>query len=541
VNTSRPLLRRRSGVALITVAVAACAAAVGLLSPVATSAVGGGSITLRIPSDWPNFDVQQSVIVTNAQLVMPAYDRLVARGPGLKIVPYLATSWKVTTTSATFQLRKDAKCADGSSITPKAVRDSFQRLIEVPKTSNALPNYFGVGPYSVSADDKKWTFTFRVGTPFRNLLNGFALGGSVVVCPAGIKAVASDPHALETQMYGSGPYTLVSATHGDQVVYHKRTNWTWGPRGSTPIAQLPDTLIYRIVGNETTAANLLLTGGVDVTGTGALGPDVDRLIANKSLIHHAGQNYHVYPMTFNQFPGRITNDDVLRQALMTAIDPKEWNQAAFAGHGVTSDSLLAPGSECWTKDSYKYMPTPSLDKARQILQQGGYTVSGGKLMKGGDQVHIRLATSVAMGSGGEYLANQFRQLGVDVDLANSEPATYSRDLIQGNYDVGVSSYTVTTPDPGQDLAFYSGATLPKGFNISNTGAGDPLYHRLARLALGTLGKTSCGYFHQLERRYLEKHYLLPLSAPTFDMFSNGKWDFLPISGYFEVAYLKPLK
>ena len=47
--------------------------------------------------------------------------------------------------------------------------DAFKSLIERPKLTNFLSNYFGAGPYAVAVDAKRGTFTFRTGTPYRPL------------------------------------------------------------------------------------------------------------------------------------------------------------------------------------------------------------------------------------------------------------------------------------------------------------------------------------------------------------------------------------
>src|SRR6185312_6445928 len=101
-------------------------------------------------------------------------------------------------------------------------------------------------------------------------------------------ALAADPRALDSAIYGSGPYTLVSAAHGGDVVFQRRDEWKWGPQGTTA-KNLPARVVIRFVDNDTTRANLLLTGGVDV-GTIA-GADVDRLVASKQLDVQTARGY----------------------------------------------------------------------------------------------------------------------------------------------------------------------------------------------------------------------------------------------------------
>jgi peptide/nickel transport system substrate-binding protein len=493
------------------------AAAVSALVAASTAAFGSGAagttVSVRTAIDWTTFDVHANQSTGNSTFDMPAYDRLVARAPDLKIVPYLARSWSVTTRQATFVLRRDAKCADGTPVTPNVVLQSFEHLIEVPKVLDQMRNLFGAGPYSVSADPKRWTFTFRTGTPYRYLLNGFAQGTSAIYCPAAI----ANPAALQNGMFGSGPYVLVSASHMNQIVYSKRPEWSWGPAGTTAKV-LPDTLIYRYVANDTTAANLLLTGGLDVSAIS--GPDVDRLAANTSLTRKQAQDYGPVFLLFNQRPDRVTADPRVREALSTVVDRAAWNQAANSGYGKVTTSILMPGAECYDPATAGLVPKPSIDRARQILQADGYTLSDGKLVKDGKPLRLRLLAATIFNLGPEYLLNQLTQLGVDVDLLNSDTTVYTQNLTAGNFDLAVQFARTPSPDPGLRIAFITGPPPPAGSNYSAAAAGDVTVARWIRLATQTLGKESCAYWKQIQARYLDQHYLLPLAAATVQFFAR---------------------
>jgi peptide/nickel transport system substrate-binding protein len=498
------------------------------------------TVVVSFRSDWTNFDMQVNEGMVSTSLTGPAYDRLVARGPGLKIVPYVATSWKTTPTSVTFKLRKNVVCSDGTKLTPLNIAQSFERLVTVPKVSNQLKNYFGPGPYHLKANRYAGTFTFTVDTPFRNLLGGFALMGSGIICPAGLRALAADPHALETHMYGSGPYTLVSSVHGDNVTFQLRPAWKWGPAGKTT-KDMPTTLVYKIVSDQTTAANLLLTGGINVTGQPIVGADAARLKADTSLVRKVSPNYFAYPLTFNMFPGHITNDPIVREALSMAVVPKDFLQAAFFGNGVVSNSIEGPGSECYSKANAKYLPKPSLTAARALLVSHGWAPdSKGILAKNGDPLNINLlGNSSTLGNAGQYLASIYKQLGASVTLQDS-PAVFTRMYLAAQFDVTVTYFSVATPDAGQDLVFFTGPPLPVGFNVANTGTGDAAYNANAQAASRTIGSKACKYFDNVTKTYLQKHYVLPLAAPQDSMFGKG-WDFLPLAGYFEPAFLKQVK
>jgi peptide/nickel transport system substrate-binding protein len=517
---------------------AAVAAAVAIF---ATSAVGSPraetTVTVRFAFLYQTLDWQTRATTGILGFAFPVYDRLVAFDPtGTKIVPYIATKWKLLPSArpktAIFTLRRDAKCSDGTPLTPLVVLNSFKRFIQVPKISNQLPNLFGAGPYHLHADMKKWTFTFKSETPFANLIDGFALSG--IVCPAGLDALKTDPNALQKGMYGSGPYTFVSAVAGDQVVYKKNPAWHWGPPGSDPKG-LPDNLVYKIVTDDTTAANLLLTGGIDIAPVS--GPDVDRLTATSSLVAKKLQNYHPFPLVFNNNPGHLTTDPAVRQALMTAVNPQDFAQAAWRGRATVTPSILNPSEPCYDKSIAKYAPTGGVAKARQILQAAGYAPNGSGIMaKDGKPLRLSLVTNPSLnGAGGEYLANQFKAAGVDVDLQDNT-ATYSALVVGQNFDVEVSASFLYAPIQAFNFANYSGPPPPKGTNFGYNGAGDSDYNRTALIALQ---RTGCTWLVKLQRAILQKHVMLPLGQPLTYTFGTKKWDFPANVQLLEVEYLKP--
>jgi peptide/nickel transport system substrate-binding protein len=526
VSRTHPPYRLRR---LAVVAVATFAALLALVAAASGGRTAAGTtLTVRgLNVDWVSFDFQASNRNDNLPPTMAAYDRLLAYGPGLKLVPYIATSWTLKPSSrprsVTFRLKRNVTCSDGSRVTPLVVLNSFKRLLLGPKSVNLVPNNFGPGPFHLSASLKRWTFTLRTETPFRNLLSGFAWAGSGIVCPAGLQALQSNPRALETAMYGSGPYTLVNALHADSITFKLRPEWKWGPLGTTA-KTLPETLVYRYVANETTAANLLLTGGMDIGW--ATGPDADRLKAETSLVHKTGQNFAPTMMAFNMFPGHATTDERVREALMTAIDPRAWNQAAYGGYGVITPTILVPGMDCYDKKAGALAPQPNMTKAAQVLQSAGYTLSDGKLVKDGKQLRLRvISPSNVASTAADYVISQLNRLGIATDLGG--PSSYGTDALNGNFDVGFITSTAVAPLPGINLPSFSGATPPKGANLANTGAGDPTLNRLALYSTQYIGAKGCALFAQLQQLYLKKHYLYGMSAPTQQMVARG-WDFLPV-------------
>jgi peptide/nickel transport system substrate-binding protein len=478
----------------------------------------GRSVAVGIDEAWNTLDVQVNEQLGQEEVAPAVYDTLVALSPnGRSYVPYLAKSWVQTPTSVTFHLRRDATCSNGTRVTAAVVRASFRRLLTVPKPDDSfLSDYFGPGPYSISANAAKWTFTFRTKVPFRYLLGSFSLPGSSIICPAGLARVKKNPTALQAAAYGSGPYTLKSDNTGVQAVFKLRHDWTWGPNGTT-WKNLPGTLTFKVVANMTTAANLLLTGGLNVAEVE--GPDLPRMLAQQSLSRWRIPSWVPVLLDFNMAPGHPTDDIALRAAISANINRSAYNTVAFAGLGVTSPSVLLPKQECFDPKTASLVQH-GLAAAKSILTSAGYVYSNGKLMKNGQQVNLTLVSSSAL-PGGEYIFNQVEALGINVNFQNVDQTTFAQDSIHGDYDLHLAQSTQTVPDPGERLTYWWGPSVPDGgLNFSDLGAGDPTLNNAMTHATETLGAASCHWFDIAQQTYLSQHYVMPLAAGIYNIFST---------------------
>jgi peptide/nickel transport system substrate-binding protein len=505
------------------------AASAAFAAPAARLA-GPATWTMRLQQDWPSLDPYVDAGRNLPWAVAsPAYDRLITLGPsgaGGKYQPYLATSWKQTAKSVQFKLRRDAKCADGHVLTAVDMLNSIKRFIFVPKRNGSVSansmGGLGPGPYHLHASNQKSLLTISVDSPFRNLLG--MLANLPIICPAGLAAAQQDSHALENQTYGSGPYTLGSAVHGDQITFKLRSDWKWGPPG-TSTSYLPQTLVYKVVGDDTAAANLLLTGALDAAYI--TGPDVDRLIASSSLTHTSVPNYNIMPVAFNMKPGRLLADDEgVRKALATAIDPAKLLQSAFAGRGEVTYGPFRKGQDCYDPSLKAVAPRPDIDAANRILTQDGWTLVNGKRVKGGETLKLTLLTTPLLNSGPDYLVATLNALGVELDFRNLAGSAYGAAYVGAQFDIAPSRGSQVLSEPGAGSGAWTGLPPTAGSNYSYTGQSDPLFVRYWKAGLQNVGKGGCKYFSLATKLLLQHAYVGPTVAWNFDVFAR-KGAFMP--------------
>lgn len=477
----------------------------------AAPAAGTRNIVSRFHTQFSDpFDPQRLPSAQGtAQAVLGLYDRLVDIDNDGKLIPYLATSWEVKIDSVTFKLRTDATCADGTPVTPTVVANSLKRLID-PNTKSPSPGqFFGSPPYAVSTDDAAGTVTFK-HAPNTEVIYAlvFPHVGSII-CPAGLL-----PGADFTKFsYGSGPYTLVSKT-ADEVVLKRRPDYKWGSGGITASDPgFPETLTFRYVASHTTAANQIVTGGLDF-GLGR-GPDVGRLVADKSLTQAGFFSQTPEFLLFNHDSSRITADKTVRQALMAAIDPKAWNVAANNGYGTATTAIMPRVRGCGESVTGPLVPNPAgdTDKARSMLLAAGWTAgSGGKLQKDGKPLSIAVLMPELAAAGPEYVAAQLEKMGATTTLAVLEAGALSSQRNAGTWDVTMVPVVGNIPYVSGTFRIFSGGNPPNYGRVN-----DPLIADLLKTALGDL---SCTGWNRYQARLISEAHLLPLAARQVQWFGK---------------------
>ena len=476
-----------------------------------TLPAAGGSVSIRITSDWDSLDPHNSVTFIAGQIESAFYDTLIHFSPATnKLEPYVATSWKESSGSMAFTLRSDVVCSDGTPMTAQVVADSYKRYFTFIGKNTGIAQRFGKGTFTETvADPTHLTIGWSSG--YTGMAQAFALAG--IVCPAGLKDGADFQH----NSYGSGPYVLSEATHGVGVTTKVHKGWTWGPNGASWNSPgFPATMAFRIVSNDTTAANEVTAGDLSISDVS--GADIDRMTGNKALSLVTLHSNGVQPISFNEEPGHATSDQVLRQALMTAIDQKAYQIADSAGHGVISTSIFTKDTPCYSTNSASLIPQYNLDKAKSILAAGGYTLSGGKLQKDGKPVTLTIIGSTGENAGPEYLRNQFAQLGITVDLQVSDFTSMVQKLFPGKFDV-VIVQTRFIGNPQVWIANYLGPAPTNGG--SNWGRNiNPEANQAAEDAKTAPPDQKCKYYQTVQDSLLKHNDSMPAFAPQVYWFSK---------------------
>ncbi|MFN8622207.1 MAG: ABC transporter substrate-binding protein [Chloroflexota bacterium] len=480
-----------------------------------TQAAGGGTFTMVLNADPGNLDPQSAPTTNLFQASKFAYDSLLSLNADGTIGSQLATDWKVDGTTVTLTLADGITCSDGTPLTATDVKANLDYVGDPANASPFLGVYYPAGA-TAAADDATRTVTITLAAPAPFVLNG--LSDLPIVCASGL----ADRTTLASATAGTGPYVLTEAAPGDHYTYTVRDGYTWGPSGATTAdAGLPGTVVLRVVENASTAANLLLSGDVNVASV--IGPDAKR--AEGANLFSVDTAVIIGEMWFNHADGHATADPAVRTALTQALDLAQLQQVLTAGEGApaTGFAILAPAA-C-PGDSVS-AATPKFDAAAAgaALDAAGWTAGdGGMRAKDGAPLTVTLLHDTSMGTTGQAAAElatqQLTALGVTVvDKAQGGSATQETLFSSGDWDIAWIPLNVSSPD--QVVPFLSGpAVADRGVNFSGIQNAD--YDAGVAKASAMQGAEGCPTWLDAESHLVSAADVVPFANSVVKTFGNG--------------------
>jgi peptide/nickel transport system substrate-binding protein len=460
--------------------------------------VDGGTFSMALAADPGNLDPQSSVSSSLFSISQLAYDHLFNLDPKTgEVQAGLASKWTVDGTAVSATLKEGITCSDGAKLTATDVADNLNYIAD-PKNENQMLGTFLPAGASATADDASRTVSLTLAEPAPFVLEGLA--SLPIVCAKGMK----DRDSLAKTSDGTGPYELTEAAPGNQYTFAKRDGYAWGPDGATTDTKgLPDTVVMRIIENESTAANLLVSK--ELNGALVAGADQKRLdkagLTTYDTAALAGEQW------YNQTPGRPTDDPKVRLALTQALDFSKIRKVLTAGKGTAGTTFAALDPVACQGDSVsKALPKQDVAAAKKVL-------SG-----------VPELTMIYSGAGGsvsaavELAVEQWKAAGVTVK-ATSLSSNAIDETIFGtkNWDVAWLAFNVSSPD--QLVPFLSGAVAPDGTNFANIK--NETYEAGIKKANTMPGQEGCDTWLAAESALVEESDVIPFANSVGKAYQAG--------------------
>lgn len=481
-----------------------------------------GTFTIAVAGDPGTLNALNNTSTTSNWLFRFLYDQLVTRGQDGEILSGLATDWEFDGTTAVFNIDENATCFDGSPVTPTVIAKNFEYIANPDNPSAVIGAVLPNRNFTVEADDDAGTFTLKLDSPFSLLLSSLSFMN--IICGPGI----DNPEGLTTTSSGSGPFVLESAVPNSEYVLARRDgDYTWGTGGATiDVAGFPARVVFKIVDNETTAANLLAAHQINAAVVN--GPDQARLEAMGATeqVYVSGGVVQMY----SQVEGKPTADVNVRRALAMAYDRGAAATAITQGilpDAGTSVSAANP-QVCDDSAAASSIPEFDPDGAATLLDEAGWT-AGDDGVRAKDGVRLSLDAIYSTATPGadatvELMAAAWEAIGFEINITPLAQGDYAqRVFATGDYDIVTSQFS--NPFPSTLVGLLGGPFPPDGTNAAHITNDE--YVSLFQQALASGENSGCEYWTQASAALFEHVDMIPIADwPTTWVLVGGEMDTL---------------
>lgn len=414
---------------------------------------------LRLPGIDPiTLDPALVTDTGSAQYVAEIFSGLTTIAPDLELELDLAESFEVSEDGRvyTFTLRPDLLFHNGRRVTADDVAWSIDRALSPETSSLVALSYLGdiVGARDRRLgrsetlegvrviDERTIEFTLDAPKPF--FLWKLTYPTAWVVDPQQVEA---NPRNWTRNPNGTGPYQLKEWRLGERIVLEASDRYY----GGTPSVK---EVLFELSGGSTLTR--FENGELDVAGIGindlerAQDPDSDL-----GPLYFNSVEMSISYLAFNTEAPPFDDMNV-RRAFAMAIDRQKVAETVFMNAWLPATGIIPPRVPGYTPEDKTYRFDP--EGARAALAASRYGSAEG----------LPPITLTEMGGGASasidtqaFLEQWREELGVEVQVRQTDRATLTADLDAGRLQIFVDGWSMDYPDPESviDLKFHSTSPL----------------------------------------------------------------------------------
>lgn len=411
-------------------------------------------LVVAFNNDILTLDPQNASDTLSNTVIKTMYESLIMFDKSQKIVPQLATSYKVSKDNLTytFKLRKDVKFHDGSSFNAAAFKANYERDM---KNSKLRQHIFVSTWDSVQTPDDS-TVIIKLKQPNSAFINKMTMFN--IISPELIKkgdaAIAKEPD-------GTGAYKFKSRVAGDHVtVAPNHDYWSHTPEVKS--------LTFKAVPEDGSRVAMLQTGRADyvypMPATYA-----SKVNGTRNIKVDTQPSAIMRYVTLNMMLPQFKNKKV-RQAMNYAINKDAYIKTVFKGYASQVYSAYPSTIQYYSPQKpYAF----NLKKAKQLMAEAGY--------KNGFSVTLWGDTTTTEQTGEQFVQQQLAQIGIKVKVLPMEPNTISNKIFVPKDKATVNMwyvnwspsgfnadgalrallYSKMIPPTSANTAYYNNATVDK--------------------------------------------------------------------------------
>ena len=353
------------------------------------------------------------------------FEGLTRFGPDGSVQPGLAASWAISDDglSYTFQLREGVTFHDGTTFEASDVVFSLDRARAEDSTNAQKALFAGIESVEALGDS---SVRIDLAAPQGNFLFNLAWGDAVMVAPESIGDIKNLP-------IGTGAFRFEQWRRGDQISLSRNADY-WGEPASLEAAT------FKFISEPTAAYAAMLAGDIDAFYSYPAPENLAQFERDPRFTVLSGntEGETILAMNNQQAPF----DDIrVRKAVSHAIDRQAIIDGAMFGYGTPIGSHFAPHNPDYVDLTANAAFDPAL--ARDLLAQAGYAE--------GFSTTLKLPPPSYARRGGEIIAAQLREVGIEAEISFLEWAQWLEQVFRG-YDYGLTIVSHTEP---MDINIYA--------------------------------------------------------------------------------------
>jgi peptide/nickel transport system substrate-binding protein len=397
-----------------------------VLAMVATPALAQrADISVGMVLEPPNLDPTSGAAAAIREVTYSnIYEGLTRFGPDGSVNPGLAHDWDISEDGLvyTFHLREGVQFHDGTPMTADDVVFTLDRA-RAEDSTNAQKQLFAAID-TVSAVDAQ-TVEVTLSQPQGAFLFNMAWGDAVIMSPESVETNATNP-------VGTGAFRFVRWVQGDRVELERNPDY-WGE------APALERATFRFISDPSAAFAAMMAGDVDAFPNFPAPETLAQFEADPRFNVIVGSTEGETILSMNH-QSEALSDIRVRQAISHAINRQDIIDGAMFGYGTPIGTHFAPHNPDYLDLTGNSAHDP--EAARALLVEAGQENLTLRLM---------LPPPTYARRGGEIIASQLRDVGIQTEITNLEWAQWLEQVFRGkDFDLTIVSHT----EP-MDIEIYS--------------------------------------------------------------------------------------
>ncbi|MFT5869949.1 MAG: peptide/nickel transport system substrate-binding protein [Paracoccaceae bacterium] len=374
------------------------------------------NITIGMQLEPPNLDPTGGAAAAIDEVVYAnVFEGLTRFASDGAVIPGLAASWDISDDGLiyTFDLHSGVTFHDGTSFTAADAVFSLDRARAEDSTNAQKALFTGIAS-AEAVDDT--TLVVTLSAPNGGFLFNLAWGDAVIVAPESADNLATNP-------VGTGPFLFSDWVQGDRVELTRNPDY-WGEMPALEAAT------FKFISDPNAAFAAMMAGDLDAFPNFPAPETLSQFDADPRFTVIVGSTEGETILSINNQAENLS-DIRVRQAIAHAINRQDIIDGAMFGFGTPIGTHFAPHNPDYVDLTGQSAFDPDL--ARQLLAEAGVEDLTLRLM---------LPPPTYARRGGEIIASQLRDVGIQTEISNLEWAQWLEQVFRGkDFDLTIVSHT----------------------------------------------------------------------------------------------------